>query len=251
MCGFGTGIQKSSRWRKQQCATLMICLQPCAKPVPQPFSARGEGKGLPGGKDHCRRPGTREAIRRRTVGGCPAEERWPADADARASHLRRPARYGDLLPRVPRQVAPHSAGQPPGTGTDRLHHHRAYAVADKITRPLEASYGHYQHRPSPRLHDQRRLGDSVNCWPTGTLAFATSPWPKPGFRSAKPPRPTITPGRKRSTMSWRVRDGYGSADETRPVGPGDAIAIPPGSLHQIRNTGTFVLKFLAGLRPSL
>ncbi len=32
--------------------------------------------------------------------------------------------------------------------------------------------------------------------------------------------------------------------ETRPVGPGDAIAIPPGSMHQIANVGQTVLKFL-------
>ena len=38
--------------------------------------------------------------------------------------------------------------------------------------------------------------------------------------------------------------------ETRAVGPGDAIAIPPGTLHQIRNTGSVVLKFLCCWVPA-
>ena len=38
-------------------------------------------------------------------------------------------------------------------------------------------------------------------------------------------------------------------EETRPVGPGDAIAIPPGAPHQITNTGSGVLKFLCCCAP--
>ena len=38
-------------------------------------------------------------------------------------------------------------------------------------------------------------------------------------------------------------------DETRDVGPGDAIAIPPGAEHTIRNTGPDVLKFLCCCAP--
>ena len=38
-------------------------------------------------------------------------------------------------------------------------------------------------------------------------------------------------------------------DETRPVGPGDAIAIPPGLRHTIRNTGTAELVFLCTCAP--
>ena len=38
-------------------------------------------------------------------------------------------------------------------------------------------------------------------------------------------------------------------EESRPVGPGDAIAIPPGVPHQINNTGTDVLKFLCCCAP--
>ena len=37
--------------------------------------------------------------------------------------------------------------------------------------------------------------------------------------------------------------------ETRPVGPGDAIAIPPGARHTIRNTGPDELVFLCTCAP--
>jgi mannose-6-phosphate isomerase-like protein (cupin superfamily) len=37
--------------------------------------------------------------------------------------------------------------------------------------------------------------------------------------------------------------------ETRAVGPGDAIAIPPGMPHQMTNTGGEVLKFLCCCAP--
>jgi mannose-6-phosphate isomerase-like protein (cupin superfamily) len=39
-------------------------------------------------------------------------------------------------------------------------------------------------------------------------------------------------------------------DERRCVGPGDAIAIPPGQWHQITNTGSDVLKFLCCCAPA-
>ena len=38
--------------------------------------------------------------------------------------------------------------------------------------------------------------------------------------------------------------------ETRTVGPGDAIAIPPGTVHQITNIGSTVLKFLCCCAPA-
>ena len=38
-------------------------------------------------------------------------------------------------------------------------------------------------------------------------------------------------------------------EQRRPVGPGDAVAIPPGTVHQITNTGTDVLKFLCCCAP--
>ena len=37
--------------------------------------------------------------------------------------------------------------------------------------------------------------------------------------------------------------------EARPVGPGDAIAIPPGARHTIRNTGPADLVFLCTCAP--
>jgi mannose-6-phosphate isomerase-like protein (cupin superfamily) len=39
------------------------------------------------------------------------------------------------------------------------------------------------------------------------------------------------------------------AAETRQVGPGDAIAIPPGTEHQITNTGQEELRFLCCCAP--
>jgi uncharacterized RmlC-like cupin family protein len=50
-----------------------------------------------------------------------------------------------------------------------------------------------------------------------------------------------------------ILEGHGSMQvgaEVRPVGPGDAIAIPPGARHQIRNTGPAVLKFLCCCAPA-
>ena len=39
------------------------------------------------------------------------------------------------------------------------------------------------------------------------------------------------------------------AEETRSVAAGDAIAIPPGAVHQITNTGHGALKFLCCCAP--
>lgn len=39
-------------------------------------------------------------------------------------------------------------------------------------------------------------------------------------------------------------------DECREVGPGDAIAIPPGARHQITNTGAAELRFLCCCAPA-
>lgn len=38
-------------------------------------------------------------------------------------------------------------------------------------------------------------------------------------------------------------------EETRAVGPGDAIAIPPRAAHQITNTGSDILTFLCCCAP--
>ena len=51
---------------------------------------------------------------------------------------------------------------------------------------------------------------------------------------------------------YYVLEGYGRmqvGDESRTVGPGDAIAIPPGAFHQISNTGDAGLKFLCCCAP--
>jgi mannose-6-phosphate isomerase-like protein (cupin superfamily) len=38
-------------------------------------------------------------------------------------------------------------------------------------------------------------------------------------------------------------------EEIRKVGPGDAVAIPPGAIHQIANTGSDPLRFLCCCAP--
>jgi mannose-6-phosphate isomerase-like protein (cupin superfamily) len=51
---------------------------------------------------------------------------------------------------------------------------------------------------------------------------------------------------------YYVLEGAGRmriGEENRDVGPGDAIAIPPGQVHQIVNTGQTVLKFLCCCAP--
>jgi mannose-6-phosphate isomerase-like protein (cupin superfamily) len=57
----------------------------------------------------------------------------------------------------------------------------------------------------------------------------------------------------RTEEIYYVLGGHGSmrvGDETRAVGPGDAVAIPPGARHQIRNAGSVVLKFLCCCAPA-
>jgi len=39
-------------------------------------------------------------------------------------------------------------------------------------------------------------------------------------------------------------------DQQQMVGPGDAIAIPPGAVHTIRNTGSDTLRFLCCCAPA-
>jgi mannose-6-phosphate isomerase-like protein (cupin superfamily) len=51
---------------------------------------------------------------------------------------------------------------------------------------------------------------------------------------------------------YYVLEGAGRmriGDEERDIGPGDAVAIPPGQVHQIVNTGDAVLKFLCCCAP--
>ena len=42
----------------------------------------------------------------------------------------------------------------------------------------------------------------------------------------------------------------GIGDESRSVGPGDAIAIPPGAVHTIKNSGAVTLRFLCCCAPA-
>ena len=58
---------------------------------------------------------------------------------------------------------------------------------------------------------------------------------------------TIPHHHVRTEEIYYILQGEGVArigDETRAVGPGDAIAIPPGVVHQVRNSGQGVLRFL-------
>ena len=68
-----------------------------------------------------------------------------------------------------------------------------------------------------------------------------------------PPSGGTTPHRHQKTEEiYYILEGNGLmkiGEETRPVGPGDAIAIPPGEWHTITNTGLQLLKFLCCCAP--
>ena len=68
-----------------------------------------------------------------------------------------------------------------------------------------------------------------------------------------PPGHAVTPHHHRQLEEiYYILEGHGTmeiAGELRPVGPGDAIAIPPGAVHQISNTGRETLKFLCCCAP--
>jgi mannose-6-phosphate isomerase-like protein (cupin superfamily) len=52
---------------------------------------------------------------------------------------------------------------------------------------------------------------------------------------------------------YYLLEGHGRLqieDEHREVGPGDAVAIPPGLRHQITNTGERTLRFLCCCAPA-
>ncbi|MBI3462928.1 MAG: cupin domain-containing protein [Planctomycetes bacterium] len=67
------------------------------------------------------------------------------------------------------------------------------------------------------------------------------------------PGQTATPHyHVRAEEIYYIQSGQGLmriADEQRAVGPGDAIAIPPGQPHQITNTGSEILVFLCCCWP--
>lgn len=56
----------------------------------------------------------------------------------------------------------------------------------------------------------------------------------------------------RTEEVYYILEGTGQmrlGEETRVVGPGDAIAIPPGQIHAITTTGPSTLKFLCCCAP--
>lgn len=69
-----------------------------------------------------------------------------------------------------------------------------------------------------------------------------------------PPGAATTPHyHPRTEEIYYILEGLGQMHidgESRSVGPGDAIAIPPGARHTIRNTGQAVLKFLCCCAPA-
>jgi mannose-6-phosphate isomerase-like protein (cupin superfamily) len=68
-----------------------------------------------------------------------------------------------------------------------------------------------------------------------------------------PPGASTTPHYHVKTEEiYYILDGEGwmrLGSETRRVGQGDAIAIPPGEVHQITNAGRAALKFLCCCAP--
>lgn len=68
-----------------------------------------------------------------------------------------------------------------------------------------------------------------------------------------PPQTSTTPHHHRATEEiYYILEGSGRmriGDEQCDVQPGDAIAIPPGAIHQIVNTGATTLKFLCCCAP--
>ena len=68
-----------------------------------------------------------------------------------------------------------------------------------------------------------------------------------------PPSASTTPHyHPRAEEIYYILSGRGQMcihEETAEVGPGDAIAIPPGLIHQITNTGSTVLTFLCCCAP--
>jgi mannose-6-phosphate isomerase-like protein (cupin superfamily) len=68
-----------------------------------------------------------------------------------------------------------------------------------------------------------------------------------------PPSGSTTPHFHRKTEEiYYILEGYGRmriGEEVSEVGPGDAIAIPPGESHQISNIGPHTLKFLCCCAP--
>jgi len=83
----------------------------------------------------------------------------------------------------------------------------------------------------------------ASCWPRGILVSAA----KPG--GSKPAAGTSSTPHYHPIAEeiYYVLEGTGwiqVAGDARTIVPGDAIAIPPGATHQVKNTGAAPLKFL-------
>jgi mannose-6-phosphate isomerase-like protein (cupin superfamily) len=86
------------------------------------------------------------------------------------------------------------------------------------------------------------LGERNSCIANQSLAEARLP---PGGQTTKHYHP-------QTEEIYYLLEGAGRMEidgELRDVGPGDAIAIPPGARHRITNTGVGVLKFLCCCAP--
>ena len=86
------------------------------------------------------------------------------------------------------------------------------------------------------------------------LAHRNSSIRKQSLAEARlPPGASTTPHHHPVTEEiYFVLEGTGEmciGDEHQSVGPGDAIAIPPGAIHTIRNHGPSVLRFLCCCAP--
>jgi mannose-6-phosphate isomerase-like protein (cupin superfamily) len=86
------------------------------------------------------------------------------------------------------------------------------------------------------------------------LAHRNSVIEKQSLAEARlPPGASTTPHYHRLTEEiYYVLEGQGRMrieSEDREIRPGDAIAIPPGAVHQITNIGSGVLKFLCCCAP--
>ncbi len=68
-----------------------------------------------------------------------------------------------------------------------------------------------------------------------------------------PPGAATTPHHHVKTEEiYYILEGRGAmrvGSDTAAVGPGDAVAIPPGTSHQITNTGAATLRFLCCCAP--
>ena len=101
-------------------------------------------------------------------------------------------------------------------------------------------------RPSRRRTDLR----SANCSRTAIRASKSKAWQRQGFNPAGAQRPHW---HRVTEEIYYVLAGHGRmriGESIRDVGPGDAIAIPPGEVHEITNTGTSELRFLCCCAPA-